>query len=80
VSNVQVKRNPPGIEGVLRNNTTHTLHALEVFFDLADSNGSGIGAVAVRIDKLDGDAITTFKIPIKQRNAVSALFREARSR
>lgn len=67
------------LDGTLKNNVTRLLRSVEVVFDLTDSSGSQLGAVSVRIDKLESEAIANFHLPLKQRNAAHALFRESRS-
>ncbi len=64
------------IEGSIRNNTAHQIYAAEVVFDLTDSHGSQLGGVSARVDHLEPQARTPFKVEIPQLNASFALVRE----
>ena len=67
------------LDGTLKNNVTRLLRSVEVSFDLTNAAGSQLGAVTVHLDKLESEAITNFHLPLKQRDAAHAIFREARS-
>ena len=64
------------IEGTVRNNTTRLIYAAEIVFDLTDANGSQLGGVTGRVNHLEPQARTPFKLPIQQPRAVFVLVRE----
>jgi hypothetical protein len=66
--------------GNIRNLTTHAIVEAVVTFELADASDSRLGGVTVTETNLAAGATRTFKKPIDQVNAVSALVREVETR
>jgi len=68
------------LSGKLRNNSDHPVHVADVVFDLADEDGSALGAVAVRVENIAPHAIANFRLTVEQRTAKTALVRELHTR
>jgi len=77
VVEVRVDHNPPlRLVGSLRNNSTHSISAVDVVFNLTDGTGSQVGAVSGHVENLAPKALKEFQLPISQQTAAFALVRD----
>jgi hypothetical protein len=65
------------LEGTVRNRSSRAINGAEITFDVADINGSHLGAVLVKVGTLDPMATTKFKTQIPQTQAEFAIVRES---
>jgi hypothetical protein len=63
---------------MLRNNSRVRYGGAELVFDLADQDGSQVGAAATRVGTIDPRGQVRFRFEIPQRRATTALVREVR--
>jgi len=64
--------------GTARNNTDKTITGAEVTLTVVDGDGSILGAVAHRFDKLAPHSTSTFRAPIPFKTAYMVLVREVK--
>jgi hypothetical protein len=62
--------------GKVKNTSTREIAGAELVIDLTDADGSQVGAVSAFVEKIPPSGTRSFEVPIKQRNAVTALVRE----
>ena len=62
--------------GKVKNISVREIASAELVIDLSDIDGSQIGAVNAAVEKIPPSGTRDFEIPIKQRNAASAMVRE----
>ena len=62
--------------GKVKNTSTREIAGAELVIDLADAEGSQVGAVSTVVGKIPPSGTKDFEISIKQRNAASAMVRE----
>jgi hypothetical protein len=62
--------------GRVRNTTTHEIQAAKVDFTLTGADGSQVGAISVKLNKLAAGETVPFAQPISGKTAVFALVRE----
>lgn len=68
------------LSGKVRNDTDHEIHVADLVFDVTDATGSQLGAVSVRVESIPPRAVATFRQPLPQHNAQTALVREIHTR
>ena len=68
------------VVGRVRNRTANRIQEVEIIFNLTDSVGAQLGAVSVTVKNLPGKGDAAFRVPLRQRQARSALVREIRLR
>ncbi len=64
------------LAGKVKNTSTREIAIAELVIDLTDSGGSAVGAVNLVVEKIPPSGTRNFEIPVKQRNAATALVRE----
>jgi hypothetical protein len=62
--------------GKVKNTSTRQIAIAELVIDLTDVSGSQVGAVNAVVEKIPPSGTRDFEIPIKQRNAATAMVRE----
>jgi hypothetical protein len=62
--------------GRVKNTSTRAIAGAELVVDLTDADGSQVGAVSVVVEKIPPSGTRDFEIPIRQRNAATAMVRE----
>ena len=62
--------------GKVKNTSTREIAIAELVIDLTDVDGSQVGAVSTVVEKIPPSGTRAFEIPIKQRNAATAMVRE----
>jgi hypothetical protein len=62
--------------GKVKNTSTRAIAGAELVVDLADADGSQVGAMSVVVEKIQPSGTRDFEIPIRQRNAATATVRE----
>jgi hypothetical protein len=62
--------------GKVKNTSTREIAGAELVIDLLDTSLSQVGAVSAVVEKIPPSGTRDFEIPIKQRNAASAMVRE----
>jgi hypothetical protein len=62
--------------GKVKNTSTKEIAGAELIIDLADAEGSQVGAVSAVVGKIPPSGTRGFEISIKQRNAAAAMVRE----
>jgi hypothetical protein len=73
---IEIKVEGNRLVGKVRNTTSREIAVTELVIDLISSYPSQIGAVNGIVEKIPALGTKEFQIPIKQRNAASALVRE----
>jgi hypothetical protein len=68
------------LAGRLRNGSERKINVVDVVFDLTDVDGSGLGAVAVRVENIAPHGTANFRMAVEQRKATTALVRELHTR
>jgi hypothetical protein len=64
------------ISGTVKNVTDHLITDAEVIFDLANAGGSRVGAVSVKIARIEANGSAAFSNAIPQADATYAIVRE----
>jgi hypothetical protein len=80
LTSIHVDRAPSAIRGRLKNPSGRNLKNIEVVFDVTDSNGSRLGAVALKMSDLKAGDSRDFTLPLPEKSAVHALVREIHTR
>ena len=62
--------------GKVKNTSTREIAGAELVIDLTDVDGSQVGAVSAIVEKISPSGTRSFEVPIKQRNAATAMVRE----
>ena len=62
--------------GKVKNTSTREIARAELVIDLTDVDGSQVGAVSAIVEKIPPSGTRSFEVPIKQRNAATAMVRE----
>jgi hypothetical protein len=65
--------------GTVRNNTDHSITGAEVTLTVVDSDGSILGAVAHKFEKLAPHSTSTFRAPIPFKTAYMVLVRDVKT-
>ena len=68
------------VVGRVRNRTANRIQEVEIIFNLTDSVGGQLGAVSTTVKNLPGKGASAFRVPLRQRQARTALVREIRLR
>lgn len=68
------------LAGTVRNNTAHSIQTTNVVFELADADGSRVGAASTQIADLAPNSSLKFTVPIEASNAAAVIVREVRWR
>ena len=80
VVNARVEPGAGRLTGTVRNNTARKIGTLDMVFELADVDGSKMGAVKTQLKDIAAGTTTNFEFPIEQRTAVMVLVREVHPR
>lgn len=64
------------ISGTVKNTTGRVITGAEVIFDLTDAQGSRVGAVSCKIDRIEPNSSKPFQNTIAQADATYAIVRE----
>jgi len=62
--------------GKVKNTSAREIAGAELVIDLTDVDGSHVGAVSAIVEKIPPSGTRSFEVPIKQRNAATAMVRE----
>jgi hypothetical protein len=68
------------LAGIVRNNTAHTVSAVEILFDVTDDRGSRLGNVSAQLQNLAPKSESKFRVPINQQTASIAIVRDIKMR
>jgi len=68
------------VAGTVRNNTDRPINNAAVIFELTNSSGARLGAIAAEIPHVDPRGTSEFRVTVEQEDAVMALVREVRLR
>jgi hypothetical protein len=81
VINIRIAKdeNPPGVTGIIRNNTNHKVDSAEVSFYLSDERGSLMGTESTQVHGVGPHSDVPFHAPLKIRNAENVIVREVHS-
>jgi len=80
VLEVSIDRSGPiAVAGVIRNNTSHTIHSVEISLNVADAAGSQLSRQSAQVRNLAPQSLTRFRMPIPNPTATQAIVREIRT-